>query len=472
MDGICAAAILWEKIYYDLGYKNCLPYIPNRFSEGYGLSTESIDNIKESIRENKNLPLLITVDCGIVSVKEIDYAKSLGFKVVICDHHQKGKKAPKADATLWTDRLCGAGISWVLSSRLVLGDVLPDGYVTDSLDLITLATVADVQPLTGYNRALVKHGLTTLNKLERPGLKALAEVSGILGRKIGIFEIGWVLGPRLNASGRLDSALDSLRLLCTKNKVKAKEIAKSLNSINSERQQITLSTFEESKTFYKEGQKIIVSQSASFHEGIIGLVAGKLVNEYYLPSIVISKKGTVSKGSARSVSGVNIIEFLRGFEDFFESLGGHPMAAGFSIRNDKIDLFLKKLRDSSEKDISDVSITPGIKIDCEIKLNDVTFKLLEFIINLEPFGLGNPEPVFLTKKVEVLEARKIGKERNHLRLGVKDVYGVAQDCIAFGFGNAKIRVGDKIDIVYTVSENVWGNRKNIDLKIKDLKPSA
>ena len=159
-------------------------------------------------------------------------------------------------------------------------------------------------------------------------------------------------------------------------------------------------------------------------------------------------------------------------KDFFESLGGHPMAAGFSIRNDRINSFLKELRNSSERNISDAVVTPEIRIDCEIKLTDITYKLLEFIINLEPFGLGNPEPVFLTKKVEVAEARKIGREGDHLRLKVKDEYGATQDCVAFGFGNAKIKTGDKIDIVYTVSENVWGNRRKIDLKIKDLKPSA
>jgi len=464
VDGLCATAVLWELIYYELGYKNCFPYIPNRFSEGYGLSKESVDGIVGTLPERPLSPLLVTVDCGIVSHKEVLYAKEKGFNVIICDHHQKGKEAPLADAVLWTDKLCGAGISWLLACQLS-----KSAADESFLDLVALATIADVQPLTNYNRSLVKSGLLALNKLSRVGVKALAEVSGILGNKIGVYEVGWVIGPRLNASGRLESAMDSLRLLCTKSYAKAFEIAKTLNLVNSQRQKLTFSMFEESKKFYRAGAKIIISKSGGFHEGVIGLVAGRLSQEYYLPSVVISEKEGISRGSARSITGVDIIKMLRGFEDLFESLGGHPMAAGFSIRNEHLDSLVEKLHDFSEKLIKDDDIIPEIKIDGEISLGEADYKLLGFVMGLEPFGFGNSEPVFLTRNVEVHDFKKIGKNGDHLRLTFKDAEGNLKKGVAFGFGEFSVKPQDKLDIVYTLNENIWNGARSLDLRVKDMR---
>ncbi|MFH1955863.1 MAG: single-stranded-DNA-specific exonuclease RecJ [Patescibacteria group bacterium] len=458
VDGICATAILWEKIYFGLKYKNCFPYIPDRFNEGYGLSKESVDSIIKTLPKENKSPLIITVDCGISSIKEVLYAKEKGFNVIICDHHQKGKNLPKANAILWTDKLCAAGIAWVLSES--------------GFDLSALATVADVQPLTGYNRSLVKYGLLELNKLKRTGLKALVEISGIKDKKIGVYEVGWVIGPRLNASGRLESALDSLRLLCTTSNTKALAIAKSLNLLNSKRQEMTFSIFEESKKFYKKDLKIIISEGKRFHEGIIGLVAGKLVSEYYLPSIVISKKEKISKGSARSVSGVDIIKMLRNFEDLFESVGGHPMAAGFSIKNEQLENLVRELYIFSEKNIKDEDIIQEIKIDAEMSLEEVTYPLLDFVGNFAPFGLGNPEPVFLTRNVEIYEIRKIGKDGGHLKISFKDSTGDIKNGVAFGFGGFEAVPKDKVDIVYTLNENIWNGRRNLDLRIRDIRKSG
>lgn len=464
VDGICATAILWEKIYYDLNYKNCFPYIPNRFNEGYGLSKESVDGICVNLQKKISSPLIITVDCGIGSNKEVLYAKEKGFNVIICDHHQKGKTLPKARAVLWTENLCGAGISWVLSCKLD-----KENIDENALDLVAIATISDIQSLTNYNRSLVKYGLTKLNELKRQGLKTLAEMAGITGNKIGIYEVGWVIAPRLNASGRLENALDSLRLLCTKSSKLALIIAQNLNNINLERQKLTFSMFEESQSFYKENNKIVIAKSTSFHEGVIGLVAGKLVTKYYLPSIVISQKDTISKGSARSVNGVNIIELLRNFENLFESLGGHPMAAGFSIKNEQLEDLIDKLYTFSEKNIKEGDVVPEIKIDAEIALEKITYELLDFVLNLSPFGLGNPEPVFLTKGVEISQVKKIGKKEDHLRIILKDINGDLKNCVAFGFGNFPIKTENKADIVYTLNENSWNGRRNLDLRIKDIK---
>ncbi|MFH1566136.1 MAG: single-stranded-DNA-specific exonuclease RecJ [bacterium] len=463
VDGICATAILWEKIYYDLNYKNCFPYIPNRFNEGYGLSKESVDGICVNLQK-KTFPLIITVDCGIGSNKEVLYAKEKGFNVIICDHHQKGKRLPKASAILWTENLCGAGISWVLSCKLDKENV-----DENALDLVAIATISDIQSLTNYNRSLVKYGLTKLNELKRQGLKTLAEMAGITENKIGIYEVGWVIAPRLNASGRLENALDSLRLLCTKSSKLALTIAQNLNNINLERQKLTFSMFEESQGFYRKNNKIVIAKSTSFHEGVIGLVAGKLVTKYYLPSIVISQKDIISKGSARSITGVNIIKLLRNFEDLFESLGGHPMAAGFSIKNEQLEDLIDKLHTFSEKNIKTEDIVPEIRIDAEIALEKVTYELLDFVLNLSPFGLGNPEPVFLTREVEISQIKKIGKKEDHLRIVLKDINGDLKNCVAFGFGNFPIKPEDKVDIVYTLNENIWNGRRNLDLRIRDIR---
>ena len=465
-DGLCATAILWEKIYYGLKYKNCFPYIPNRFSEGYGLSKESVDNIIKTMPDNAPPPLLVTVDCGIVSNKEVLYAKERKFKVIICDHHQKGKTLPNADSILWTDRLCAAGISWILS--LQLADKSEHSF-SNGLDLVSLATIADVQPLTGYNRSLVKYGLKELNKLKRAGIKALTQVSGITDKKIDVYEVGWIIAPRLNSAGRLENALNSLRLLCAKKLETALPIAESLNNLNSERQKLTFSMFEESKNFYSDRRNIVIAKSASFHEGVIGLVAGKLVSEFYVPSIVISQKENVSKGSARSVGKVNIIKFLRTFEKHFESLGGHPMAAGFSIKNEYLEVFIDEVYNSSEKFIKKKDITPELEIDGEISLTEANYKLLDFVESLSPFGLGNPEPVFLTKGAEVWQVKKIGKNSDHLRISLKDGEGDLKNAVAFGFGNFEISPKNRVDIVYTLSENLWNGRRGLDLKIKDIR---
>ena len=470
VDGICATAVLWEKIYRDFGYKNCVPYIPDRFNEGYGLSVDSLDNILSLSKDKKGMPLIITVDCGIVSSEEVSYAKSKGFEVIICDHHQKKGEDPEADAVLWTPKLCGAGISWILSTNLSKSD--KDGKYLQGIDLVALATISDVQSLTGYNRSLVKYGLQELNEFKRPGLQALKDVSGISSPKMGVYEIGWIIGPRLNASGRLDSALDSLRLLCTSSYGKARELAQRLNSLNSKRQELTFSMFEESKKLYKKGSKIILSESFDYHEGVIGLVAGKLVAEFHVPSVVISKKKDFSKGSARSIAGVNIVELLRSFDGLFESLGGHPMAAGFNIKTKYLDEFRNKIQILSEKNIKEEDIVPELKIDAELSLEEITQKLLEFIVAMEPFGFGNPEPVFLTKNVEVFEVSRIGKNKDHLRLVFRDSKGNLKKGVAFGFGDFPVNPKDSVDIAYTINENVWNDRRNIDLRLKDMRAAS
>lgn len=469
VDGICATAIIWQAIYHDLGYKNCRPFIPNRFDHGYGLSEESIDAIVKDLSlyltnnqelKAENPALLVTVDCGITASHEVEYAKSKGFEVLIVDHHVKPETIPDC-SIFWSDRVCAAGLSYIISQILNHGQ-------TDFLELAALGTVADLQPLLGFNRSLTKFGLEELNTTKNVGLTALKKVSGIEGRNIGTFEIGWILAPRLNASGRLENALESLRLLCTKSEKQALEIAEKLDSLNLERQELTKTAVDLalSITQGESLSKINVAVHKQFHEGIIGLVAGKLVSHLGTPAVVISKGEEFSKASARSVEGFNIVEFLRSLGPHFENIGGHSGAAGFTICTERIEEFLKALNRGQEN----LEIPPPLlRVEKELKLEEITGDLLEIINKLAPFGIGNQEPLFLSRKVPIQNVTFVGSEKSHLKLNL-GVNGKSYSAIFFGKGALykDLVAGDCIDVVYNLSEDNWNGGRSVSLKIRDL----
>lgn len=488
VDGICATTILWKTLYQDLNYKKCRPFIPNRFDHGYGLTKESINEIlssqlttaaagSRSGGTTNNSPLLITVDCGITSYDEVAYAKEKGLDVLILDHHSKPQKVPEAQI-LWTERLCATGLAWILSQSLLQDDLLKN------LDLVALATIADLQSLTGPNRSLVKFGLEVLNVTKNVGLKQLFKFAGVGGRKLGTFEVGWILAPRLNASGRLEDALQSLRLLRTSDEGQAVEIAQKLNKVNASRQELTKQMVDlaigqiQDSGFKKLDSKITIAVHEDFHEGVIGLVAGKLVQEYGTPAVVISRGAEFSKASARSVRAFNIVEFLRSLGDHFENVGGHAGAAGFTIRTSKIEEFIKAV---GEKQSAINLPELLLEIDAEIKFEDLSFSLYEKISQLEPFGLGNHEPVFLLRGVRVVEARTVGAQGQHLKLKIQnselrikegDRPGTTIDCIGFGMGReSSLAAGNLVDLVFTINPDDYSGPGRILLKIKDFKVS-
>ncbi len=492
VDGICGTAILYQTL-KNLG-ANVTPFIPDRFDEGYGLSINSIKKIQQTISNQQstinNSPLLITTDCGIGAVDEVKYAKSLGFDVIITDHHAKGENLPEADAIVWTDELAGAGVAYLLASRLVRSAIVysykrSHTGIYDSqngselLDLVALATIADVQPLTGVNRALVKHGLVDLNARPGLGVRELIRVSGLEGKEIGPYEVGWMLAPRLNASGRLENAMDSFRLLVTNDPIEAQNLAAQLNRINQERQQLTQQTVEEAKAEVSQIESIIVLQKETWHEGIVGLVAGKLKEEFYRPAVIIAGGEKIVKGSARSISGFNIVEALRQCQDLLVDVGGHEMAAGFSIELGKVSQFREKLAAVAAERLTAGALSPVLKIDTEAALTDLNWKLIENLKKFEPFGVGNPKPTFLTKSVRILNIRTVGNNGKHLKIQIRDVDDVTmQPCnhfpvIGFGFGEwaNQLRVGGLVDIVYNLEENHWNGQTILQLKLKDLRKS-
>ena len=457
-DGICATAILWECL-YKLGL-NVLPYIPERFSEGYGLNIESLKKLKE---KDPDLKLILTVDHGIVADKKIDVACELGIDTIITDHHEKGKTTPKAYAIVHTTKISGSAVAWILAREF---------DSTGGLDLAALGTISDQLSLIGPNRSIAKYGLEVLRKTQRPGLLSLFEEARIEKEKIGSYEVGYVVAPRINAMGRLTHAIDSLRLLCTKDRKRAGELADLVGRTNFERQKIVENVVSHAKE--KLGEKveenIIILSHESYHEGVIGLAAAKLVEKFYRPAIVLSKKKDISKASARSIAGFNIIEVIRKLEGLYLEGGGHPMAAGFSIETSKIEEFARKIKEISKPLLTQDLLSRKLKIDTEIDFNQINRKLHDKLKEFEPTGLGNFPPLFLTKEVQVLEARTVGRDNSHLKLKLRQ-NSVVFDAIGFGLASTHVlEPSALVNIVYSIEENIWNNHTSLQLKIKDIKP--
>lgn len=449
-DGMCSTAIVWETL-KDLGAK-IMPFIPLREKEGYGLSIDGIDSILAD-QKYDNPKLIISVDSGIVANEAVDYAKSKNIDVIILDHHEKPEKVPSAYAIVHTTELCAAGISYIFCKEIG----------SPPLELASIATVTDLMPLIGPNRSIVKYGLKELNQTTRPGLRALFDLADI--EKVGTYEIGYMIGPRLNASGRIESALTGLRLLCTTIKEKAMEYAKDLDRINRDRQTMLEEQVQHAMLLtITNTERIIIAEHESYHQGVIGLIAGKLTEKYYLPSIVIAKGETISKASARSISGFNIIEAIRGGEKLLINAGGHPMAAGFSIENLQIETFKNLITKVASEKITGEMLERTLKVDMRLNIKHLTLNLYEEIQQMAPFGIGNPEPVFASE-VTIQDIRTVGAEGKHLKLKLENF-----DAIAFGKGDIArdLKIGNKVKIAYTLDLNTWNNRQNLQLKIKDI----
>ena len=459
-DGISATAILYSTVKNELGYGNTHYFIPNRFRHGYGLSRKSLEEIFSKFSGG----LLITVDCGVTANAEVTYAKERGFEVIITDHHQKSDVLPDTGCIVWSDKVVGAGVSWILSR--VLGSKNPS-----TIALAALATVTDLQQVLGINRTILKKGLAVLNTNPPIGLKKLVEIAGRPNQKITSYDLGWLIGPRLNASGRLVEAEEALKLLLAVDPSEAYDLAVHLNNVNSSRQDKTLEMTNVAGEFDENNlPKIIFSAKEEYHEGIIGLVAAKLAQKYYRPAVVISLFDGQGKGSVRSIPGVNIIEMLRELEDLFESLGGHPMAAGFLIKAEKLGEFEEKLKALGEKKISENVLVRSLNVDLQIPAAIINEDLYERLSFMEPFGIGNEEPVFCSLDLGIISLDKVGKEGQHLSMRLYDNSKFVK-AIYFGGGSEfdKYRIGDKVDIAYTLNKNVYQGKVYIDLVVKDLK---
>lgn len=481
-DGITGGAILWETLFL-MGFK-VMPYVPHRKLEGYGFSKKGIDNIKKKF----DPALIISVDHGITKIKEIEYAASIGIKIIITDHHLKGDKIPeKAEAIFHIPALSGSGVAYIFAKEIFNSfspvqtqnfASLQNNFSADYLALATIGTIADLVPLIGPSRSIVKHGLEAFKKTKRVGLKQIMRESGIADKDITPYDIGFIIAPRINAIGRLEHAIDALRLLCTNNEKKAYDLAHKIGNINIERQDLVKKSVEEAKKIlavktqnFASLPKIVVLISDHWHEGIIGLIASKIAEEFYRPTLVLTntnlpagRQAITYKGSARSISSFHITEFLRSLKKYLIDVGGHKQAAGFTIEKKQLDKFTKNAYKLAEKLISDKDLERKIEADLKIPLEKINLSLVKSLELLEPFGMGNPKPTFYSKGV-LTGAQLLGKTNAHLRIFV-DGY----EFIAFNQAEKfkKISRGDSINIIYTLEVDRWNGRERLKGFIKNF----
>ncbi len=487
VDGVTGASVLFLAL-KSLGAEvHC--YIPDRLLEGYGLNCKAVEDIRSA-----GAHLIITVDCGISAVREAELASSLGLDLIITDHHEiyhsKGAiepALPNAYAVLHPsclvpDRddavhkhvvgLTGAGMAFKLVQAL-LGAEATDERLASYLDLVTLGTVADVGKIVGENRVLVKHGLDRLsadNGAQRPGISALKEVAGLQGKRISVGTVGFSLAPRINASGRLERADMAFRLLTTDSPEEARELAKSLDAVNKERQDVEEAITEQARqSCLKEEAGAFVLSAEDWHPGVIGIVASRIVEEFYRPAALISVKDGIGKGSARSIPGFDLYAGLARCSDLLLGFGGHKYAAGFTIAEARIPEFRDRLNSIVLQDVGPEGFTRVLSIDGSVTLDELTMELMEELEKLAPFGQGNPEPKLGSRRLEVISSRVVGK--NHLKLRLKGRSGTALDAIAFKRGDlmGRVRDGSRVAAVFTPRINAWNGKSAVELEIRDIK---
>lgn len=479
-DGITSTAMLYRFL-SALG-NTPIYFIPNRVEDGYGLSLSGIDYASKN-----KVNLIITVDCGITAFQEIDYARSIGIDVIITDHHEVMDRVPSAVAIINPNRenetypfksLAGCGVTFKLIQAVSKLTDYSGDVVEDFIDFVTLGTVADVVPLLGENRILSHYGLRHLAKTENPGIKKLMEVSGIEKEKLTSFHIGFILAPRINAMGRMSNATNAVKMLITDDETTAGEIANELNMKNRMRQEVDQDVFEEAVNIIESqnlsSSPVIILAKENWHEGVIGIVASRLVEKYSKPTIMISVNDGVGKGSGRSLPSFHLYDALKSVENLLVSFGGHRLAAGITIKKENIDAFKKELHSLAASSISNDEGARRVEIDCEISLDEADFELEEKINLLSPFGFMNNKPIFSSKRLSVVGYPSLLKEK-HLRLCLKQ-NSKTFECIWFNGCKELLRemaLPNKLfDAAYYVTKNEYAGRNVIQLQIVDMRESS
>lgn len=473
VDGVTATALLLQVLRgMDADAK---PYIPLRHDEGYGLNADALRLLK-----GDGVGLVVTVDCGIRSPAEAEEARRIGLDLIITDHHHpKDDELPKALAVLNPKRvgdaypdkdLAGVGVAFKLAQALVRAR--QDGSdPANVLDLVALGTIADMAPLTGENRMLVKQGLLALRSTNRQGFFALSNASGAGLARTTAGQIGFVYGPRLNASGRLESAMASLELLTTTDPFVAGSLAQQLEVQNRKRQELTLSTQELAislATVETTQPFFLFAASPEFNSGVVGLAASKLTEAYYRPSAVAAIGPEETRGSCRSIPEFHITEALDECRDLLVRYGGHAAAAGFTVRNENLSTLRERLQEIARARLGNTELRPTLHADAEIKLSDASFDLLRELDALEPTGQGNPQAVFVTRSAKVRSAKAIGQDGKHLKLVLEDERRATLDAIAFRMGDLAKTLGERVDIAYGLELNEFNGRKSLQLTVKDI----
>ena len=475
VDGVTSVALVYS--YLIKNYSNIIKYIPDRYKEGYGISIEGIDYAR-----SEKVKLIISLDCGITAFDKIDYANELEIDFIICDHHIPLENIPNAVAVLDPKRkdcnypfkeLCGCGIGFKLIQALNIVNNRPFDDLKLYLDLVSIAIAADIVPLIDENRILSFYGIEQINKNPRVGLR---EMINSVNSKIKINDLVFRIAPRINSSGRMDKAMKSVELLIQKNVKYINELSKKIEFFNTERrikQEIMINeAIEEIDNKKDKNTFSITVYNEDWHKGIIGIVASKLVDYYYKPTIVLTKSENLIVGSVRSVKGLDIYNVLKKCKNVLTQFGGHKYAAGLTLKKNKLDEFKKMFEENVKSSISEDQRIRSINYDSEIKFDDINNKLYRILDQLAPFGPKNSIPLFVTNKCQDTGAsRLVGKDKDHLRIEVIDSHGGIMSGIAFSKGNYISEIKKKISfsILYSIHRNEFNGKNNIELNVKDFR---
>lgn len=475
-DGVTATALMVEGL--SLLNGSVQPYIPHRMTEGYGLKVAALENLRK-----QGVSLIVSVDCGITALEPVRRAAKHGLDIIITDHHLPLDEVPDAVAVVdpklpgcaypFCD-FSGAGVAFKVIQALFQG-VGKEHLLERIVDLAAVGTVADLVPLLGENRYLAKSGLGRLNDSPRVGIREMVKQAGLKLGELDAESISWTLAPRLNAAGRLEHAMASYRLLTTVSQDEAEDLAAWLQQKNTERQELTTRALRTAHELLDghAGPAVLVSHG-EFPVGICGLVAGRLSEELYVPAVVIRAGEDLSSGSCRSIPEFNIIEAMNQFQaetSTFIQYGGHAQAAGFTMRTKDVQRFGDYLVDLAESSLSGVDLRPRIDVDAELTFSELGGDVFPTIRKLAPFGEGNPAPLFLSRRVEVLERRLMGARRDHFRLKLKQD-GMTWNAVGFGMGNREGQIRDFLDVVYSVEVDSWNGSARLRLNIADFDSAA
>ena len=481
VDGVTATALLVQTLQALGG--NIRPYIPKRMDEGYGLNPKALDLLKAG-----GTGLVITVDSGIRSLAEASYARSIGLDLIISDHHQPGEGElpyalavinPKQVGDRYPEKeLAGVGVAYKLAQALLckIEHTGPNFQAEDLLDLVALGTVADLVPLVGENRVLVRKGLQKIRETKRQGLFSLAAVSDLTLARTTAVSIGFILGPRLNAAGRLESALAAYDLLTTTDVKQAGELSQQLNNQNRQRQELTRKMQYDAEAIVQADDPdspLLFAVSPEFNSGVVGLAAARLVEIYYRPAVVgqVFEEEGVTRCSCRSIPEFQITQALDQCKDLLIRYGGHAAAAGFTVSNENLETLKKRLKSLAKTQLGSKVLLQTLNADAEVPLSELHSELLKYLDYLQPTGYGNPEAVFVTRNVRVTHSRVVGTEGKHLKLSVSDGH-VTFDAIGFRLGHLQSELPLNVDLVHTFESNEYNGRTTLQLNLKDVKAAG
>lgn len=475
VDGVTATVLMVEVLRALGGVVE--PYIPNRFDEGYGLNVDALEALSE-----RGVRVVLTVDCGIRSLAEAERANELGIDLIISDHHNPGAELPDAYAVLCPKRaddnypdknLAGVGLAYKIAQALISRKPGTGLTAEHWLDLVALGTIADMVPLTGENRQLVRKGLHMLRLGQRLGVVSLANAAGLNLQRLNAGDVGFGLAPRLNAAGRLESAEAAFDLLASSDIQLAGLLAQKLDDQNRERQQQTrdMQRQAEKQLLESEEEFILFTLDPEFNPGVVGLVAARLTETYYRPAVVGTWLDGAVRASCRSISEFHITQALDECRDLMVRYGGHALSAGFTVREEHLPELRERLSKIAWEQLSDHDLRPVINVDVELPLKDLQPDLVDWLEMLQPTGQGNPEPIFCSRNLEIRFPKTVGSDKTHLKMIVTDGKFYF-DCIAFRLGHMINTLPKKVDIVYHFEKNVYNGRETLQLRVVDLKPSG